>query len=481
MAVNVAELMDALPVVEDDENGVPSESLSAVSQLEPTMRPLPVGAFKRLSLLGGLQAKIAVAYGLHWIRGWFQNAEKRERDLAETHFKTAVRLLDSMGYLRGAAMKVGQMLANFPDVLPDGLVQTLDQLHFQAPPMHYSLLRETVINELGDEPHNLFAEFDETAFAAASLGQVHRARLKSGQEVAVKIQYPGIAKTIRTDFRNLIPMLLPARLTRDWENLKQQVDFARRAIEQETDYTREAQTQMQIRQVFFEEDGIVVPKVHSEFSTDRVLTTDYLEGHHLDALLERNPSQEERDEYASKLVRAGARTLYQTRYNNTDVHPGNFLFMADGRLGLIDFGCTVKYEGDEIWALFGRLHRAMMTGDDRWIESVMREWQQISDDPRDAEHLRLSSEFGKWCWKPYYAPGPFQFRDREYLQQGVDLMSEMMQKRCTRSHPTNLMQFRWQMGWWMLQYRLGAFVDPTPIVVEEARATGWETDFALNA
>jgi aarF domain-containing kinase len=142
--------------------------------------------------------------------------------------------------------------------------KTLEQLHFQAPRMHFSLLRETVINELGDEPHNIFAEFDETAFAAASLGQMHRARLKSGQQVAVKIQYPGIASTIRTDFQYLIPLLFSARLTRDWENLKEQVDFVRRGIEQETDYTREAESQMRIRQLFFEEDGIVVPQVIEE-------------------------------------------------------------------------------------------------------------------------------------------------------------------------------------------------------------------------
>jgi aarF domain-containing kinase len=177
---------------------------------------------------------------------------------------------------------------------------------------------------------------------------VHRARLKSGQEVAVKIQYPGIARTIRTDFRNLIPLLLPARLTSDWENLKEQVEFVRRGIEQQTDYAREAETQTRIRQLFFEEDGIVVPEVYPKFSTDQILTMDYLEGEHLDALLARNPSQDERNDYALKLVHAGSRIVYHARINNVDVHPGNFLFMPDGRLGLIDFGCVLQIAGDAI-------------------------------------------------------------------------------------------------------------------------------------
>lgn len=474
MAVNVAELVDALPVVESDDaspsDGIVSEVLATVL----SNRPVPVGAMKRLSLLGGLQTKIAVAYGFHWLRGFFQDADKRELDLKETHFKTALKLLDSMGYLRGAVMKVGQTLANFPDIAPDGLVQTLEKLQFQAPPMHFSLLRETVINELGDEPHNLFAEFDETAFAAASLGQVHRARLKTGQQVAVKIQYPGIARTIRSDFRNLIPLLLPTKLTGDWQNIKDQVEFARRGIEQETDYVQEAETQTLIRKQFFEEDGIVVPQVYPEFSTDRIITMDYLDGDHLEAMLARNPSQEERNEYALKLNRAGARLIYKARLNNVDVHPGNFLFLPDGRLGLIDFGCVMHVKDEALWQLYGRLHKGMMTGEEAAIRSTMKEWQQLTDDPRDAEKLRITTEFGKLCWKPYYQPGPFDFGNREYIQRGVDLVAELMKLRCTRSHHTNLMQVRWQVGWWMMLYRLGANIDLTPIINEEASVTGWE-------
>ncbi len=115
-------------------------------------------------------------------------------------------------------MKVGQTLVNFDDLLPDELVKTLEQLHFEAPPMHYALVREHLHNELGGDPETIFAEFETTAFAAASLGQVHRARLKTGEPVAVKVQYPGIARTIRSDFRNLIAVLTPMRLSKDWQN-----------------------------------------------------------------------------------------------------------------------------------------------------------------------------------------------------------------------------------------------------------------------
>ena len=131
-------------------------------------------------------------------------------------------------------------------------------MHWAAP------LREMVRNELGDDPENVFAWFDTHAFAAASLGQVHRARLKTGQDVAVKIQYPGIARAIREDFRNFFLALLPGRLNKDWQNTKDQFDDLQSAakMERETDYVAEAAVPgSRVRTLFREDDGIVVPRL----------------------------------------------------------------------------------------------------------------------------------------------------------------------------------------------------------------------------
>src|SRR5258707_9899805 len=258
---SVAELIAALP---EPDNAAETDLPAPLNPLLEAWshRPVPVRRFRRLRMLGTLQPEIAAAYAFYWLRGWFKGADESKRLLAETHWRTAMRILDSMSYLRGAAMKVGQTLANFPDIVPREFVETLEHLHFDAPPMHWSLLREMAFNEWGDDPENVFESFEKRAFAAASLGQVHRARLKGGEEVAVKIQYPGIARTIGEDFRNLSLFLLAGRFDKDWEHAKNAMEDLRVRLEKETDYEAEAAMLIRAQPLFREADGIVVPRVY---------------------------------------------------------------------------------------------------------------------------------------------------------------------------------------------------------------------------
>jgi aarF domain-containing kinase len=468
----VAQLIDALP--QYDEHAPATTAAIPDSLEEYSMRPVPIGRFRRLGLLGTLQAKIAAAYAFYWIRGWFKNVDQREKLLAETHWQTAIRVLDSMSYMRGAAMKVGQTVANFPDIVPREFVETLDQLHFDAPPMHWSLLREMAYSELDDEPENLFARFDRRAFAAASLGQVHAARLKSGEEVAVKIQYPGIARTIRDDTRNLQMFMLPAgRLSRDWESVKNQMADLRTRLDRETNYVQEAATLERVRRLFRDDEGIVVPRVYPQYSTSRVLTMERLKGMHLEEFLATNPSQERRDEFARKFVRAWYRLMYAGRLLNADMHPGNFLFMEEDRLGLIDFGFMVEID-DSMWELFRRLDRALTTGRREDRIAAVKEWSALSDDPADQDQLRLSEEFADWDWRGRYCGGEFDFGNETEYRRGVDLIAEMVRKRYTRARPYTPAILRQSFGWHTMMYRLGAKIDLKPIVEEEVRATGWD-------
>ncbi len=203
--------------------------------------------------------------------------------------------------------------------------------------------------------------------------------------------------SVRKDFRNFFLALAPGRLNKDWQNTKDQLDDLRARLERETDYVAEAAVQEQVRSLFREDDGIVVPRVYPEYSTARILTMDRLDGVHIDKFIARDPSQEERNEFACKMIRTWSRMVYAGRLSYADWHPGNFLIMDDGRLGLIDFGFVVAH-GDEERRLLRLMDRGNTTGRREDRIAAMKEWSLITDDPVDAGRLRLDDEFAEWCW-----------------------------------------------------------------------------------
>ena len=471
----VAELMKSLPEIEEEEceTAAGLADKLTVHPGELLRRPVPVGRLRRMGLLATLQAKIGAAYLFYWLRGWFTSAAERERLLAEAHWKTAVRLLDSMSYLRGAVMKVGQTLANFPDIAPRPFVETLDRLHFDAPPMHWSLLREMVNNELGHDPEELFATFEKRAFAAASLGQVHRATLKTGEAVVLKIQYPGIARTIRDDMRNLQLFLLPARLGKDWECVKDQFDDLRMRLEQETDYETEAAVLAKVRTLYREDEGIVVPRVYPKLSTSRVLTMERLEGVHLDEYLTRGPSQSERNTVAEKMIRAWYRMIYVGRILYIDYHPGNLMILDDGRLGLLDFGMMLPLD-EPLWEEMRIMDRALTTGIREDRLAAIKRWSDISDSPRDADRLKVTDAYADWCWRARYCGGEFDFGDEQDFREGIDLFAKMVVRRYSRAKPSTPVIARSNFAWRSIVYRLKARIDIRAIAEEEVKASGWD-------
>ncbi|MBI1903899.1 MAG: AarF/ABC1/UbiB kinase family protein [Planctomycetia bacterium] len=479
MTISVADLIAAIPPDDDEEVREPLPALAHDPELQRVFaaisrRPVPVGALRRLWSLGGLQAQLAVAYGAYWVKGWFQNADARQRSLLETHVRAAVRLLSTMTYLRGTIMKIGQFLANVPDVVPDQIAEMLSRLYYQAPPMHYALLREHVHSELGADPEELFGEFDPTAFAAASLGQVHRARLKTGEEVAVKVQYPGIAQTICSDFRTLHALVLPLRLSKNWDNFKDQTADIRAVLERETDYEQEAENQRRARSLFTESDGIVVPRVFDRYCTKRVLTTEFIEGVHPPQWMKTNPPQELRDHFGALSYRAIWRMFFSGRSNYVDPHPGNFLILDDGRLAMIDFGCMRPYNDDE-WD-FCRQYRWTLLGREGYpVERLVRRGCMFKpDEAVDADQMRVIMEYNLWCWEPYLHDRVFDFGNGGFLRRGLDLLSEASKKRYTRGMPMVPLVSRQYFQTYSLMYLLRARFNVKRIGDEEARATGWD-------
>ncbi|MFH1418738.1 MAG: AarF/UbiB family protein [Planctomycetota bacterium] len=465
----IAELIDALPAEAKgpDAPDAPSAPLQDLLQRLSHKR-MPIGRFNRLWVLGTLQAKIAAAYLAWWLRGGFASNDKRERTLNETHLKAALKLLGGMSYLRGAIMKVGQIIATHPDVAPEQFVDVLGHLHFEAPPMHYSLLREFVRAELGADPEDVFDEFETTAFAAASLGQVHRARLKSsGQRVAVKIQYPNIGRTIRADFANMLALLTPMRFSSDWGNLKDQFEGLRHMLDLETDYEHEAENLRIARSAFTEDEGIVVPRVFPDFSTRRVLTMEYIDGLHLDKFLATKPSQELRNSFGHKISLAVFRLYYAKGLVYADPQPGNYLFMPDGRLGVIDFGCCYHQTAEDI-SRCADIERTWFGSPEALREALIRGCDLTPKQAADERRLKLMTEWCAWIREPVDYDGPFDFSDMDYFRRGVATYAEFLRRRYTRSRQVSIWFTKCAYGMRAMLTRLEARFDIGAVFREES-------------
>lgn len=464
----LADVLEQLP--EELRSGAPPELGLAdllVGPLGMGRRPIPLGRLSRFWTLGTLQGKIAAGYTYWWLRGMWQDADARERMLNETHLKAAVQLLGTMSHLRGAVMKLGQLLAHWPGVVPEEFADVLGRLHFQAPPMHFSLLREAVRSELGADPEELFAEFETTAIAAASLGQVHRARLKdTGELIAVKIQYPGIARSIRDDVANIRSLLLPMRLGPDGDSINTQLADIAAMLALETDYLAEAENLRLARATLERLEGVVVPRVHERFTTRRVLTMDWLPGKHLKEFMATEPAQAERDRLGSLIVRTGMRMCYSAHMLYADLHPGNFLFMPDGRLGLIDFGCVRRYSPEEVNYLT-EAERAAFISRDAVREAVIRGADLTQRQRQDKDRIDLMVAWYDWVCEPVMTQEPFDFGQPEYFRRGMDLWRELLARRYVRTLPVNTWITKSFVGLRALLFGLGARVPLGRIVREE--------------
>ncbi|MCP3931806.1 MAG: AarF/ABC1/UbiB kinase family protein, partial [Bacteroidetes bacterium] len=306
-------------------------------------KKIPASSFLRMWSLGNTQARITGHFLTYTIQKQFVSNDKKQALQNEFHLKSALQLLGTMGYLRGAIMKMGQMLANLPQILPKELTEVFESLQFQAPPMHFSFIREVFLNEFGKEPEELFSFFDKQAFAAASLGQVHKAKLRNGKDVAVKIQYPNIAATIEADMKTLGFFMQAMRLKKDFKYLNDHIDDAKNVFIKEVDYLSEASFMERNRQLFLR-SPIVVPVHYPEYTSKRILTMEYLPGHHLQNFLKQKPTPAQRNHFGELISYSLIHSWFNCRTIYADLHPGNYILMDDGRLGFIDFGCYRQFD-----------------------------------------------------------------------------------------------------------------------------------------
>jgi predicted unusual protein kinase regulating ubiquinone biosynthesis (AarF/ABC1/UbiB family) len=298
---------------------------------------VPAGRLRRLSRLAYLTARTTGDVLAAQARRRLSGNEVPHDDLR----KAGERILATLGELKGAALKLGQALAMDPDALPEEARGVVAKLLSQAPErMEFAQVAEVVRAELGEEPDDLFAAFEREPMAAASLGQVHAARMPDGREVVVKVQYPGIEKALENDLANAAVLVRGFALTGQALDGRAYYDELRASLLRELDYVQEAAQADAYRTAAERYPELVVPDVVRERSSRRVLCLTRIRGTPLLDFMESGAPAEERFRVARLLIFAIWGPFYARRLVHADPHPGNFFVLPDGRLGVLDFGST---------------------------------------------------------------------------------------------------------------------------------------------
>lgn len=290
------------------------------------------------------------------------------------HAEVAEAMLSTFGSMKGAAMKVGQMLSFLDlDVDPetaDAYRERLAALQDAAPPSDPELIAQVVAGEFGAPVETVFARWDREPFAVASVGQVHRARLHDGSDVAVKVQHPGIAEAVEADLGNLDRLVVLAKLVNPGLQARHLVAEVRERLSAELDYQQEAAFQQAFVDRYAGHPFVRVPRVHHDHCRPRVLVTEFAPGERF-AEMAASASPAERDRYGEIIFRFVFGSLYRFRIFNADPHPGNFLFPGDGTVTFLDFGCTKVFPGSARERLRA-VHRAVAADDPDALEPALR-------------------------------------------------------------------------------------------------------------
>jgi predicted unusual protein kinase regulating ubiquinone biosynthesis (AarF/ABC1/UbiB family) len=274
--------------------------------------------------------------------------------------------------MKGAAMKVGQVATfNDPGAYPpefqERIQAKLAELRDAAPRVPFDRMRKVIEDGLGERLTDVFAEFDEQAVAAASIGQVYKARLQDGRDVAVKVQYPGVAQAVRADMQNLGMILRLMKRIAPGLDVKSTAEEIRARIGDELDYELEAQHQRTLARIFRSHPFIEVPEVVTSLSREKVLVSEYVTGLGFDAIKELD--QETRDRVGEIIFRFFFGCMYRHRQFSGDPHPGNFLLKPDGTVAFLDFG-LFKVMPQELIEIELECQRAGHEGDGERLHEI---------------------------------------------------------------------------------------------------------------
>jgi predicted unusual protein kinase regulating ubiquinone biosynthesis (AarF/ABC1/UbiB family) len=352
---------------------------------------IPTSRVRRSATVATLAASEAVKQFGTRAANVARGDDAAEEAMSRRQLETAKQIVAVLGTMKGAAMKLGQVMSFLdmglvPEEHREEFQRELAKLRDAAPTVSFKQMRKVVEEDLEEPIKNVFSEFQEEPIAAASIGQVYRARLREdGREVAVKVQYPGVAAAVRADLQNLDMIMRVLKRMAPGLDAKAIADEIRERIGEELDYELEAQNQRSLARIFAGHPFIVVPDVLPSLSRERVLVSEFVEGVGFEELRQR--SQAERDRIGEIVFRFFLGCLYRHRQFSGDPHPGNFLLMEDGRIAFLDFGLFKRMEREPV-ELELAAQRAVIEDDAPALHRLLADSGFLPEPDRvDPEHL----------------------------------------------------------------------------------------------
>lgn len=381
----------------------------------------------------------------------------------------AQKLAKRLAGMRGAAMKMGQILSmESVDILPKEFSEALAVLRDSANTMPDSQIRRVMGREYGKGWEGKFKRFDYEPIAAASIGQVHRVLTKDGRDLALKIQYPGVAKSINSDVDNMAMFLRVAHILPITMDVSGIVAEAKRQLKQEADYIIEAKYLRDYRELVRDDDCFVVPKVHDDLTTKRILAMDYVSGEPLEALGEEGVAQELRDDAGTLLERLLFRELFEFRTMQSDPNFANYLYRPeDGRIVLLDFGSTVTFS-EEFTSRYGQISKALIEEDAGATRHYAEQigYLQPDDSP---DHAGRVLDMMRLICEPIRNSGVYDFGESDLVSRARDAGFEMLWNsggEFRAPPPETVFLHRKLIGSFLLCARLRARVDVQALISE---------------
>lgn len=367
-------------------------------------------------------AKVGRNYIKHYGRKMVdKNTTRDQLDL-----DNATDIYGSLSELKGSALKVAQMLAMDKNLMPTAYQDQFAMGQYSAPPLSYPLVVKTFQKYFNATPSQVFDTFSKNAVNAASIGQVHRAT-KDGKTYAVKIQYPGVAESITSDLKMVRPFALRLFNLNEVE-LDHYMEEVEGKLLEETDYDLELERSMSITKNTGHIKNLFFPVYYPEYSSERIITMDWLEGQHMKEFLKTKPSQEVRNSIGQALWDFYHHQIHELKEVHADPHPGNFMMREDGTLGIIDFGCVKVIPEDFYDAYFRLISKDLVTNDEELLP-ILYNLNFIYDDDSAHEKKIFIDTFKtmtQLLGRPFHYDS-FDFSDEAYFNE-IYTLSERLSK-----------------------------------------------------